>query len=322
MADLNFLNVDTGCSGIEVSTTTAGKTFLQYIIGLLTKDFSAIKSYKIKWSANCCTETEVILPVLYDLVVVYNNCVIDDSNVIIDLNLSGINKDLIDDTTISYSLDGGINYITAVLTSDILPVIEITVPIPGTYPDTVDLFLKFSNLDGFEYIINEPLVFDGPTACVIGQPDSNIITYPTLPVEVVIDGGTGYLDLNTLMGSDPALSGVYQVIICEETLTSEICVQNHIFLECTIKCDVIGKLVQCKDSDVLFYYDALRYSNDCTLNVTYSEVCAIYELLIYKITTTGCYSPWDDCNCSGTTNIVSQNNNSKTTVRNCGTCNG
>ena len=322
MADLNFLNVDTGCSGIEVSTTTAGKTFLQYIIGLLTKDFSAIKSYKIKWSANCCTETEVVLPVLYNLLLSYNpgSCVDNGTTITYEIQISGINKDLIDDTSLEYSLDG-ITFTPTTLEADASPIFAVTVPDPGIYPSLFSVVLKFKNLDGFEYIVEEGFG-QSLNACDVYDNDDELITYPTLPAEVVIDGGTGYLDLNTLMGSDPALSGVYQVIICEETLTSEICVQNHIFLECTIKCDVIGKLVQCKDSDVLFYYDALRYSNDCTLNVTYSEVCAIYELLIYKITTTGCYSPWDDCNCSGTTNIVSQNNNSKTTVRNCGTCNG
>lgn len=319
MADLNFLNVDTGCSGIEVSTTTAGKTFLQYIIGLLTKDFSAIKSYKIKWSANCCTETEVILPVLYDLNIDLTalSCTDDGVNNNFTLSMTGIDLDLIDDTSVSYSLDG-VTYTPTTITGTSPVLIDISVPIPGVLT-IYTIYIKFKNLDGFEYIISDEYNFN-TTGCSITENDNIVIVYPTLPTEVVIDGGTGYLDLNTLIGSDPALSGVYQVIICEETLTSEICVQNHVFLECDIKCDVIGKLVECKDSDVLFYYDALRYSNDCTLNITYAEVCAIYELLIYKITTTGCYSPWDDCNCSGTTSIVSQNNNSRTTVRNCGSC--
>lgn len=321
MADLNFLNVDTGCTGIEISTPTAGKTFLQYIIGLVSKDFSAIKSYKIKWSANCCPETEIVLPVLYDLTIAYTDCAEDGGgNVTLNVELSGIIKDLIDDTTIYYSLDGGVNYTISSLTTDTTPTIPIVVPIPGAYPLTYNVFIKFKNLDGFEYIINEPLEFPGPNPCPVAQPDTNLVTYPTLPSNVDIDGGTGYLDFNVLIDSDPALSGVYQVIICEETLTTQVCVQNHVFLECDIKCDVVGKLVECKDSDVMMFYDALRYSNDCTTNITYSEVCAIYELLIYKITTNGCYSPWDDCNCGGTTQILSQNNNSRTTIRNCG-CN-
>jgi len=320
MADLNFIGITTACTGIEISTPTAGKTYLSYVNGLVTKDFSTIKSYQIKWSTNCCTNTEIVLPVRYALELnqVALSCVDNGATFNLDIEIAGIIKGLIDESTLQYSLDG-ITYIDVALTTDINPTINVNIPDPGIYPDTFSIYVKFSNLDEFEYIVLENFQITG--SCLIGEDDTNNVTYPTLPTNVVIDGITGYLDFNELIEVDPALSGVYQVIICEETLTTLTCVQNHAFLECNIKCDVIDKLVQCKDSDVLFFYDALRYSNNCTTNITYNEVCAIYELLIYKLTTSGCYSPWDDCNCSGTTSIVSQNNNSKTTVRSCG-CNG
>lgn len=320
MADLNFLNVDTGCTGIEISTPTAGKEYLEYIGGVTAKDFSSIKSYKIKYSTNCCTETEIVLPVWYNIDLNLNagSCTVDGGNITFNLELTGINVTLIDDATVQFSLDN-VTYTSTTISGTSPILVEVTVPIATT---TYTIYVKFKNLDGFEYIVSDEYGVNVVDPCgTLNEVDNLNITYPSLPTNVVIDPITGYLDFNTLIDSDPAIAGVYQVIICEETLTTESCVQNHHFLECDIKCDVINKLVQCKDSDVLFFYDALRYSNDCTLNITYAEVCSIYELLVYKITTSGCYNPWDDCNCSGTTNIFSQNNNSTTTIRNCG-CNG
>jgi hypothetical protein len=315
MADLNFLNVDTSCTGIEVNTPTPGLNYLEYVVGLDLKDFSSIKSYKVKVSSNCCPEVEYILPVRYDLNFLFSNCTDDTVTTSYDVEITGIDKNLI--STIEYQIDGG-GYTAATLTTAANPTINIQFPTPGAFPTDITLDVKFTNLDGFEYNINDVLTLD-PDSCTISATVGVTITYPDPNADsnIDIDLITGHLDFNTLINSDPALAGVYQVIVCEETLTSQSCVQNHYFFECTIKCDIIHKLVQCKDSDIMFFYDALVYSNECE-NITYSEVCSIYELMLYKLSTDGCYSQFDDCNCSGTTNLFpTRNNNNKTTVRNC-----
>jgi hypothetical protein len=316
MADLNFLNVDTTCTGIEIDTPTTGLNYLEYVVGLDTKDFSSIKSYKVKVSSNCCPETEYILPVPYAFNLTFSNCVDDTVNTTYDVAINFIDKNLV--STVEYQINGG-GYIATTLTAAASPTINISFPTPGAFPTDVDVDIKLTNLDGFEYIISDTLTLN-PDSCTFVQAGV-VITYPdpNADANIDIDLVTGHLNFNTLIGSDPALSGVYQVIVCEETLTTQNCVQNHYFIECTIKCDIINKLVQCKDSDIMFFYDALVYSNDCTTSITYSEVCSLFELLIYKLETDGCYSPFDDCNCSGTTNIFpTRNNNSTTTVRGCG----
>lgn len=321
MADLNFLNIDTTCTGIEISTPTAGLTYLDYVVGLATKDFTSIKSYKVKVSSNCCPETEYVLPVRYVMDYLFSNCVDNAGTTTYDLEITGIDKSLIDSTSVEYQIDGG-GWIAATLTAAANPTISIAFPTPGGFPTTITVEVRFNHVNGFQYSLSEGITLD-PNSCTISLRTGITITYPDPNADdnIDIDLATGYLDFNVLIGNDPALSGVYQVIICEETLTTQTCVQNHAFLECSIKCDVINKLVQCKDSDVMFFYDALVYSNDCTTNITYAEVCSIYELLLYKITTDGCYSQFDDCNCSGNTNLFpTYNNNSKTLSRNCSSC--
>jgi hypothetical protein len=317
MADLNFLNVTTACTDIKINTPTAGKTYLQYISGLITKNFSAIKSYQIKYSSNCCPNTELVLPVQYQLELGIDSC-FSGSSIFLEMSISGINKNLIDPLSISYSIDG-INYTSTILTSSTSPIVNVTVPIPGVTPTTYTIYIKFKNLDGFEYIISDEFTWSNPLDyCDIIEADTHVTVYPSLPANVVIDG-SGNLDFDLLLGSTTGAvsSGVYQVIICEETLTSLSCIQNFYFVDCGLKCSVIAKLAECKDSDILFFYDALTYSNDCQDSVSYTEVCAMFELMNKKLSSPDCKSPWDDCNCNGTTKIYNQNNSSATTVRNC-----
>jgi hypothetical protein len=321
MADLNFVNVTTACTGIVITTPTSGKTYLQYISGLLTKDFSAIKSYQLKFSSNCCPNTELILPVRYQLSLDLGsplNCLIGSTNVSFDIALNGIIKNLIDPTSISYSIDG-ITYVNSTLTTSATPTVNVSVPIPGSVPVTYTIYVKFKNLDGFEYLTSDDFTWSNALDfCDISEADNHITVYPTLPTNVVING-SGQLDFDLLLGltTGTVLSGVYQVIICEETLTSLSCIQNFYFIDCGLKCSVISKLAACKDSDILFFYDALTYSNDCQDSISYTETCAMYELMTRKLNDVNCNSPWDDCNCNGTTDIYNKNNSSTTTVRNC-----
>jgi len=109
------------------------------------------------------------------------------------------------------------------------------------------------------------------------------------------------LDFNTLIGSTTVLNGIYQVIICEVGLNSvKNCIQNHVFIDCgDFKCQVVRLFSQCIESNIMDFYDALTYANDCTDVVTYSELCAIYEVAIIKLSSDPCYDRNDDCNCKG-----------------------
>ena len=321
MADLIFNNVTTACTGISVSTPTVNKRYLEYISGLLTKDFSAVKSYQIKFSSNCCPDTNLILPVRYilslDLPLILN-CFVGSGIVSFDINLNGIDKSIIDPTTVSYSIDG-VNYTTTLLTSNNTPTVNVSVPIPGVFPTTYTIYVKFKNVHGFEYITSEDFEWSNALdLCDIGEADNHVTIYPTLPTNVVING-SGQLDLDLLFGftTGAVTNGVYQVIICEESITATTCVQNFYFIDCGLKCSVIAKLAACKDSDILFFYDALTYSNECQDAITYSETCSLFELFTNKLNSPDCNNPWDDCNCNGTTDIYNKNNSSTTTVRNC-----
>lgn len=320
MADLIFNNVTTACTGISVSTPTVNRRYLEYISGLLTKDFSAVKSYQIKFSSNCCPDTNIILPVRYVLSLDQGfplNCLIGSSTLSFDININGIDKSIIDPTTVSYSIDG-IIYTSTTLTSSTNPVVNVTVPLP-VVPTTYTIYIKFKNIHGFEYIVEEDFEWSDPMdLCSINEPDNVVVTYPTLPTNVVING-SGQLDLDLLFGftTGAVTTGVYQVIICEESITATTCIQNFYFIDCGLKCSVIAKLAACKDSDILFFYDALTYSNECQDAISYSEACSLFELFTNKLNSPDCNKPWDDCNCNGTTEIYNKNNSSTTTVRNC-----
>ena len=108
------------------------------------------------------------------------------------------------------------------------------------------------------------------------------------------------LSVNSLYGSTTMLPGTYETIFCEVNQdTTTTCIQNHTFIDCgTLKCQVVSKWVLCVDSNIMDFYNALLYSNACTSTVSYSETCALYEILIVLLQTDGCFGRIDDCNCS------------------------
>ena len=116
------------------------------------------------------------------------------------------------------------------------------------------------------------------------------------------------LSINSLYGSTTMLPGTYQIIFCEVNQdTTSTCIQNHIFIDCgTLKCQVVNKWVLCVDSNIMDFYNALLYSNDCTSSVSYSEICALYEILIVLLQTDGCFGRIDDCNCSDASTVANK----------------
>ncbi len=117
------------------------------------------------------------------------------------------------------------------------------------------------------------------------------------------------LSVNSLYGSTTMLPGTYEIIFCEVNQFNTICIQNHTFIDCgTLKCQVVSKWVLCVDSNIMDFYNALLYSNDCTSSVSYIEICALYEILIVLLQTDGCFGRIDDCNCSDASTVANKLN--------------
>lgn len=116
------------------------------------------------------------------------------------------------------------------------------------------------------------------------------------------------LSVNSLYGSTTMLPGTYEIIFCEVNQdTTSTCIQNHTFIDCgTLKCQVVSKWVLCVDSNIMDFYNALLYSNNCTTSVSYSEICALYEILIVLLQTDGCFGRIDDCNCSDASTVANK----------------
>lgn len=135
---------------------------------------------------------------------------------------------------------------------------------------------------------------------------SNILTYtPTGGIDVEIPQE---LDFNLLIGQTTVTPGTYQIIICEVLYdaTAE-CIQNHIFIDCgSLKCQVVNKWIQCIDSNIMDFYNALTWANACTDTITYEEICALYEILYIILTSDDCYGMLDECNCSNATTIANK----------------
>jgi len=116
------------------------------------------------------------------------------------------------------------------------------------------------------------------------------------------------LSVNSLYGSTTMLPGTYEIIFCEVNQdTTSTCIQNHIFIDCgTLKCQVVSKWILCVDSNIMDFYNALLYSNDCTTSVSYAEICALYEILVVLLQTDGCFGRIDDCNCSDASTVANK----------------
>lgn len=306
MADLNFLNT-TDCDAITFNTSTTGLQFIEYITGSVVKDFTNVDKYTITYSNNCCTPgVSVDIAPRYQFEL-SESCVFGTPTAGFDayaIQVDGINGDLVQSITL---LNDGVpasgwsySVVAGVLSID-------NVQISGAYALPVVYIMTITTLSGFVYVINFTITKSGVNCDGVLTLDS--IVYPSLPSNVV-EAGNGLaneeLEFFTLIGVTTVLPGIYQVIFCETNQdTTSTCIQNHIFIDCgTLKCQVINKWVQCIDSNIMDFYNALVWANDCTETITYSEFCALYEVLTIILISDNCYGMIDDCNCQGVSNIA------------------
>jgi hypothetical protein len=306
MADLNFLNI-TNCDQVTFNTSTVDLQFIEYVTGSIVKDFTDVEQYTITYSNNCCDPgiTTNIRP-LYQFEATITACVSGPvfgvPSGTYTIQLDGINANFVD--TFVVNNGGGAVSWPFVNTAGVL-----TFNLPqGDATPSVTWEITITTNAGFVYIIEFTITQTG-VSCD-GTIGALTITYPDLPdnvVEVPTINPEEELSLNDLIGEDPIPSGVYQVIFCEELIDGSNCTQNHVFIDCgELKCQVVNKLVDCIDSNIMDYYNALVWGNDCTESVTYAEFCALYEIISIIIQSDGCYGKLDDCNCTDATTIANK----------------
>jgi len=302
MADLNFLNTD-DCTSVTFNTPTTNLQFIEYITGDVVRDYTNVDKYTITYSNNCCTGTPIDIRPLYDFVPTIDSCAIGTN--IYTIELAGIHGDLIQ------SFLMGINPATPVVTAytNTAGVVKFNITlVPGTVLNNITVTL--TTISGFEYTIEFLITQDAnPLVTCSGVLSDIVVTYPDLPTNIdtvptVLPNVE--LDFNLLIGQTTITPGTYQIIICEVLYdATSTCVQNHVFIDCgSLKCQVINKWVQCIDSNIMDFYNALTWANDCTDTITYAEFCALYEILYIILTSDNCYGIIDECNCSSASHIA------------------
>lgn len=354
MADLIYNY--SSCSNVTITTPTTNKEFLKYINGTIIKNSVNIRKYTIDYGINCCSSTKIDLPVRYQFTNSNLNCQAVGSQRRYTLSLLGINSLFVKTFRISYN---NVNFVTSIfngisngISYDLFyNTIDVSIPsATAGNPQNTQVYthyLELTTIDDFIYKIKVSFTLTQPGLCNISNVNIVSVIYPSLPDNVYIFPNSvvlpliaNSLSLNQLIyGIDTSIpivtpndrllkSGVYQVIICELYLTNPLlltsqassCVQNSLWLDCGIKCDLINKLINCKDSDIFNYFDALNYSNEC--ETSYEDKCAMYELMINKLNSPGCYDPYDDCNCNDSTDSFFKNrnttNNGKVNAKPCG----
>lgn len=304
MADLNFLNTD-DCTSVTFNTPTTNLQFIDYITGDVARDFTNVDKYTITYSNNCCTGTPINIRPLYDFVPTIDSCNVGTN--VYTIELAGIHGDLIQ------SFLMGINPATPSVTSytNVSGVVKFDITlVPGTVSNNITVIL--TTISGFEYTIEFLITQNAnPLLTCTGVLSAIDITYPDLPdnvEEVPTILLTAELDFNLLIGQTTITPGTYQIIMCEVLYDgTSTCIQNHVFIDCgTLKCQVINKWVQCIDSNIMDFYNALTWANDCTTTITYAEFCALYEILHITLISDSCYGMIDECNCSNASTIANK----------------
>lgn len=317
------------CEQVRVVTTDEDYD----IIGEINQDVVipelwSVRRWSISYSNNCCPPTLINVHVNYDLETALMSCILDQVTNYLDIkfDIAGIRYQYVAKVEISEGPTGAWTLIPHT-TRTIGHPNGFSIALPSIHYTSVQFpitrYVKITHVDGFEYVIEYRIVQDLDKPC--GADYLTIsTTYPELDPRIVIqqDGlGNNYILLTDLFEQDIMQAGVHQVIMCRHEFDRTVCIQNHVFLKCDLICRVINKLVQCRDSDIMFFYDALVMSNLCP--ISYQDVCALYELFYYKLTNDGCYNPFEDCNCAdchGGTSFVQRRANPINTTKQCGPC--
>jgi hypothetical protein len=310
------------CELVNIVTPDKDRDLIAEIDTQLTLprlDMPTIRNYTFTLGNNCCPHEVVIVPAMYQLNTTITACSYDETTdtVTYTYNVTGITPSFIQSVQISDDNVTYSNFNRSNLTLGFSFTLEYTVG-STPFPDTK--YLRITHIDGFVYTLEFATDFLPLAPCdtVVTQE----VTYPAIDPRINIQVdlvGDRYITLVDLFGE--VLSGVYNVIICRNYVSSSVCVQNSVFMNCNLICDVIAKLVQCRDSDVMFFYDALVMSNFC--NTSYEDKCMLYEMLLLKIESDGCYDPFKDCNCNDNVsgNIYAhRQSNARRTHKKCNTC--
>lgn len=221
----------------------------------------------------------------------------------------------------------GINY---EITYDVA---DVTIPsaILPNPPNRVDytFFIEITHIDGFIYIVEMQFRLEQPGGCNLIQHKIENVFYPEISDLVEFDTPTSINLLPLYEAATTLYSGIYEVIICRWSVTNPLtitsliseCVQNNYFIDCNLKCEIVNKLVQCKDSNIMTYYRALQFANDC--NTSYQDMCDLYELMMNKLNNPDCRDPYDDCNCGDSRDqffVQRSYNNNKVGGKKCNHC--
>lgn len=305
-----------------------------------------IQKYTIEFSKNCCPSVIINIPVFYNFTHSFASCSLQESIYKYGFNLLGINPLFI--SKIRISKDNTLNYIQQTFTNisgntgiryDIsYPEADVSIPNAsfGNPPNVQDYtyYLEITHTSGFIYVIRFTFRLTQPGRCTFTSTSIVLVTYPSIDSRVTFTIPTintpTSIDLMPLYGIvDNYYSGIYEVIICRWRLANPLtiqslisqCVQNNLFLDCNLKCEIINKLVQCKDTNIMTYYRALQFSNDC--KTSYQDMCDIYEIMMNKLNNPDCQDPYDDCNCGDSKDAFFTQrsyNNNKTAAKSCGGC--
>ena len=308
MADLNFLNT-TNCDAITFNTPTTDLQYIQYVLGTVAKDVTNVDRYTLQYTINCCMPgTTINLAPRYQFTL-SPACVFGTPTPGFDsynITVGGINGDLVQSVALTVGGQPAQGWNHSV-TNSVLSINA--VQIAGTSIGAFNYILTINTNAGFTYRLAFTITKAGVNCD--GTFGPTIITYPDLPDNVVPRPTVlpnPELGLNELIGMTTVLPGVYQLIMCEVNQdTTSNCIQSHMFIDCgTLRCQVVNKLVMCIDSNIMDYYNALIWGNDCNDVVTYIEMCALYEILTVILETTGCYGRIDECNCTDAPTIANK----------------
>lgn len=310
MADLNFLNT-TDCTAITFNTSTTGLQYIQYVLGTVSRDVINVDKYTLQYKINCCIPGVTIDLAPRYLFTLNPSCVFGNPTPGFDsynIAVGGINGDLVQSIALNVGGVPAQGWHHTVVNSELS---INSVQIAGAVTGAFNYELIINTNSGFSYIINFIISKQG-VDCDGVFSNVNII-YPILPMNVVQVPTVllnPELDFNTLIGMTTVLPGVYEIIMCEVNQDeSSTCIQTHMFIDCgTLRCQVVNKLVDCIDSNIMDYYNALIWGNDCNDTVSYIEMCALYEILTVILETDGCYGRLDECNCTDASTAASKLN--------------
>jgi len=315
---LYYQNLD-DCETMRIVTPDEDYELISELNGEYPADPWNTRTYRVRLSNNCCPEDVIKVAVQYDFVASPNLCMYNDQTDIVDytFDITGINPAFISRLELVTPL-GRVQLAYNPITQGIRVTRSFNVT-TALFPNTDEIIL--THVDGYEYTLNLVIDYAGNDFCDYST--DLTVDYPELDprINVQDDNGVDYILMSDLFTD--FTTGVYQVIISREYASGGVSVQNHVFANCNLICEVIQKLVECRDSDVMTFYDALVMSNYCT--TVYNDICSIYELLLLKLNNPGCYDPFKDCNCNdsipGTSYSYRQSNSHyKSTPKRCGTC--